>query len=210
MKKSHFPEPAPGPHKAGGLSSRSLLLWAALLLLSGCAHYQYRLVEPAQYAQPITDKTTARISYPPLDYMLRERDDRLMIAIANPGSLPATLVGPQSYVVDPRGLSHPLLSATIAPHSYIALALPPEARPYYRPYPTVSLGFGYGAWWPGPGPFFGTGFAYPVGPGYYAPGPEPYSWEWKTGQVRMRLFYQQGGPTNTFEHQFLFDRVRVK
>ncbi len=186
------------------LSRRLLPLW--LLLLAGCAQYEYVLVEPAQFTRTITKEKT-RIAQPPMEYEFTREDDHLMMAIINPTQEPARVVQSKSFIVSPDGESHPLPSSSIAPRSYTALLLPPEP-PVYRAHSGFSIGFGFG------GPYFGTGIGYSDslygGPyDYYMVGAGPNYWPWKMGPVRMRLSYEQGS-TNTFEHDLVLERRKVE
>jgi hypothetical protein len=186
-------------------SGLGLLLFA----FSGCARYEYVLVQPPQFARSITKKPT-RINYPPMEYEFAHEDDRLMMAVINPGQEPLRIDPSKSFVVSPDGESHPLPASSIAPRSYRALLLPPES-PAYRASPSFSIGFGVGHFWGGP--HFGTGFGYHDywygGPREYYQVNSPDYWPWQSGPVRMRLSFEQGN-TNTFEHDFLFERRKVE
>jgi hypothetical protein len=184
-----------------------------LLGLCGCARFEYRLAEPAQSAQTITGQET-RLEWPPADYRLKERHPMLVMTILNPSTQPLLMIGPRSYVVDPRGETHPIQGGTIAPRSYIGMVFPPQP-PEYRAMPTFGFGMGYGWGSPYGGTPYGTAFGFPYDP-FYAPGPLditpvnlPHFWDWRTGVVRLHLAYAQQG-TNTVEHDFVFERRRVK
>lgn len=179
-----------------------------VMALTGCAHYQYSLLQPGNAPQ-VAGKQPLRVDYPPLLYQMAERSDRLAIQINNSTDTQVTLLGNRSYIVTPRGETRPVAGAVIAPHSFIGIVLPP-APIVYRAYPSFAwgLGFGYPFYW---GPGYADWGIYGA-PGYY--GPTDYyvspanNWEWKEGNVRMLLHYQQ--TTNTFDHQFLFNRAEVK
>ena len=187
-------------------------LGAMALAASGCAHYQYRMVQPSNLASPIA-KQPVRVDYPPLMYQLSEQDHRLAMQINNPTEAPITLVGNRSYLVSPHGETHPLRGAIIAPHSYVGMLMPPQNRTY-RAYPSFGFGMGVGGWHSGP--LFHSGVNY-IGEPYWS-GPADYYmvnppnyWEWKTGEVRLNLSYQQTTPAaNSFDHQFLFERQKAK
>ncbi len=193
---------------------RTILLLFLSAGLCGCAHYRYSVVQPANLAATV-GKDPVSLDYSPLRYQLAERDDRLALRINNTTDSPVTLLGNRSYLVTPKGESQPLKSAIIAPHSFIGMAFPP-APSVYRAYPHFGWGFGFG----GPLYYHGShfapyaGFSYYNDPFYYGPtdyylvNPHGY-WEWKTGEMRLHLSYQ-GAPTNTFDHEFLFLRQKVK
>ena len=185
------------------------LACAGLLLVSGCKSYEYRLVEPAQYARLIV-KEPVSIHYDPMDYGLSRYHDHVAMSINNPADEPITLRSDQSYVVDPHGESHPIRGQTIAPHSHVWLLLPPVPAsfsgyayaPYYGPpgwwYP------GYGHHWHyryDPWPYYGPyAYSYTV----YT----PYDWRWKPGEARLHLAYTRGN--QGFEHDFVFLRQEKK
>ena len=178
------------------------------VFLSGCARYQYVIVEPSEIRQTITKQGSA-VSFPPLEYQLATNRRQLAIRVINESADPIRLVGERSFLVDPTGATRPLPAGTIAPNAHIGLILPPEPV-VYRSSPRFSFGFGYGHHY-GPYDHMYGGLAYDpwlYGPmEFYAVNP-PNHWEWKKGVVRMRLFYEDNG-TN-FEHNFTFDRERVK
>src|SRR4051812_47758329 len=111
-----------------------------LLVVSGCAHYEYNVVEPPELARHIPTKSLQVLPRAPLDYQLQTYDNRLVMMIGNPTDQDVTLLGDRSVVVDPAGESHPLPSQTIASHSHIKL-IPPPPRPEVYPYgPTFGFG----------------------------------------------------------------------
>jgi hypothetical protein len=180
-------------------------------LMSGCARYQYAIVEPAHLATTL-GKDGTRVSYDPLEYDFAVRDDMLSMAIANPTLQPVSIVGAKSYIVSPDGQSHPVgVSGSIAPRSFTAMVLPPEPV-VYRSEPRFSIGFGIGSGYYGGGPYVSHGFGYHFydsvyeGPRDYYPVNLPY-WTWKTGQVRLRLAYEG---TNAFTHDFVIERRKVE
>lgn len=182
-------------------------------LFSGCARYQYTLVEPGGHRQAIAG-AGAVVAQTPLEYQWAGRDSRLALRIMNPSADPVRLVGEKSYVVDPTGATHPLPGGTIAPKGHVGLTLPP-APLLYRSSPRFSFGLGFGSgfgpWHGGPYHSLGWGYDYPFfyePTDFYAVNPPNY-WEWNTGEVRMRLVYE-GKNTNSFEHNFTLDRQRVK
>ncbi len=189
---------------------KGIQVLALALLLSGCARYEYLLVEPSQFARGITkDKT--RFEDDPMEYELFERSGRLAMAVINPGAEPISVVPSKSYIVAPDGESHPLQGVSIAPNSYTAMLLPPEP-PVYWSSPSFSFGFGVGSYY---GPYFSSGYHLYHDPFYYDPPRTyypmnlPHYWRWKTGQVRLRLAYERG--TNApFTHDFVFERRKVE
>src|SRR5258707_1177104 len=100
--------------------------WYALVVavaFCGCAHYEFRLVQPPNFAQTI-GKQPVTIHYDPLDYRLAGRGDALSMRVVNPTDEPVTLLSAKTYVVDPAGETHPLRGRSIAPHSYVGMSLP--------------------------------------------------------------------------------------
>ena len=194
-----------------------LLAIASSLFCSGCKHFEYRIVEPANFAQPI-GKTNILVAYEPLEYRFVRADD-YGIRVANPTYDPVTLLSARSYVVDPACETHPLSGRTMAPHSYIGMTLPPTAKiwssEYYGPY---GLGFGSGFYDPFLfGGHLGYPYLYPYG-GYYEPffyGPPvyyqtviPYDWEWRVGQVPLKLEYER--ISKNFVHNFVLKGRHLK
>ncbi len=196
---------------------RALLVlpWAGALALCGCAQFEYRLAQPANFAQTIP-KQGVTVPYPPVEYHLARQDDYLAVQIVNPTEELVNLVPNKSYVVDPGGGSHPLRGRVIAPHSHTVLVLPPA--------PLSVYGYGYGPYYGyyGPywypyyrwGPYYPYRFGFYYGWPYYAPYSYSYQvvtpdhWEWKVGEVRLRLGYESAG--SNFEHDFVFERQQVK
>jgi hypothetical protein len=183
------------------------ILCLASFALQGCAKYEIRLVEPAEFAQTLRSEEIA-FSRPPIDYRANDLKGRMGFRMLNPGDEPIALLGDKSYVVDPRGESHPLKNVTIAPRSFVAMSVPPIERVYRG-----GSGFGLGV---GVGSFSDGGFVGgSVGHDLYD-GPSSYSdlyatvrvWPWETGEVRMHVTYQRG--QETIEHDFVFTRQKVK
>jgi hypothetical protein len=160
-------------------------------------------------------KEPVLIKVDPLQYHLVQRENRLVVQINNPTEERVVLLGDRSFVVDPRGESHPLRSRVIGPRSYTHLLLPPIPFAY----PSAHYGWGWGGWggWGGYGgwgwgaysPFWGPYY----GPVFYGPPAVTYTrvmtnydWEWKTGPVRLRLSYESGG--KNFDHDFEVQREK--
>jgi len=192
------------------------LVFTSSLLMCGCKHYEYRLVQPSSFAQPI-GKQTITVRYEPLEYGLVRSDDHVALRIANPTEDPITLLGPKSYVVDPAGETHPVPVRAIAPHSYIGMMLPPIPRVSSSDNGSGGLGFGFYD------PFFDNArynrpYIWPYN-GFYDPffyGPPayyrvktPYDWEWKAGEARLRLEYELG-PGKNFIQELVIDKRRVE
>ena len=183
-------------------------------LMTGCARYQYAIVEPSHLAQPLGEAGT-RLRYEPLEYDFAVRDDMLSMAIANPTLQPVSIVGAKSYIVSPDGQSYPVsVSGSIAPRSFTAMLLPPQPVAY-RSEPRFSIGFGIGSGGYYGGPYVSHGFGYHFydsvyeGPRDYYPLNPPNYWPWKTGQVRLRLAYEQG-TNNAFAHDFVIERRKLE
>jgi hypothetical protein len=185
----------------------------ACIVLTGCAKYQFHIVEPAAQAQLIERKHAADITIEPLHYQLQEIDKYLAIRIENPTDEPITILSERSYVVDPDNETHALRGGTIAPQSFVTFSIPP--LPYYRGAQSrFSIGFGVGTSYNVRQHHGGHHHhhhydsyfhSYYWSPAWYA---EAYSWRWKTGLVRLSLVGESSD--GHFEHNFLFDRVRVK
>lgn len=182
-----------------------------LLLVSGCAHYEYDLVSPPELAQHIGAKGDQVIHRDPLEYRLRAVEDRLVMNIDNPTNDPITLLGDRSYVVAPGGQSHPVRGQTIAPHTFMRMILPPMHPFYQETGPGFGIGIGIGSAWGYRGyrrydPFF-YDYAYPRYLSYYDPSDATYwSWEGET-DVRLHLMFQRGN--GTFAHEFSFHRKKM-
>lgn len=186
----------------------------AAALMTGCARYQYAIVEPGHLARTLDEEGT-RVNYEPLEYDFAVRDDILSMAIANPALQPVNIVADKSYIVSPEGQSYPVsVSGSIAPRSFTAMLLPPQPV-VYRSEPRFSIGFGIGSGAYYGGPYVSHGFGYHFydsiyeGPRDYYPVNLPNYWTWKTGQVRLRLAYEQG-TNNAFTHDFVIERRKVE
>jgi hypothetical protein len=179
-------------------------------LLTGCASYHYFITEPASLAQQVPEKPM-RLQRDPLGYQISETDHHLAIAVSNPTENPVAINEKKSFVVDPEGKTHPVKPGTIAPRSYVTFSMPPEHK-VVRAAPAFGFGVGFGH----------VGYPYAASAGMYDPlyGPHNYYyydedetpiWNWKQGPVRMRLsFDSQGTTTNSFEHDWTFERRKIK
>jgi hypothetical protein len=200
------------------LSLLSVLGLAAAVLSSGCAKYEYDLVQPPELARHVGDTWTVA-TIDPLEYRLRTYENHLIVQVWNHSTEPIQLLGDRSVVVDPKGQSHPLRSQAIAPNSYLKLILPPAPTEVYRSGPTFGIGVGVGVGhfhghdWHGGYPYYG-GFYDPFWydePRYIAvyDNNESAYWEWDgdAGVARMVLVFGQGD--KTFTHELAFRRKKM-
>jgi hypothetical protein len=174
-----------------------LMMWVvASACVCGCATYQYRVTQPPGVPE-VKDGQQVVVHYDPLEYRLSKDHDRLLMQIFNPTDDRVVLVGSRSYVVDPRGESHPLRDRILGGHSFTWILLPPQPMTYAYP----GYGGGWGPSWgwyaPYPGPWYGGAYFWSP-PVYYAQVYTPYDWDWKTGPVRLRLTYERD---NKFSEQ---------
>jgi hypothetical protein len=204
--------------------SRVWIVGSALMLMlsgTGCAKFQYSVVEPSNLAHTI-GKQPIHLTCEPLEYQLADLDDRLGIQITNPTDKAVTLSNTKSYLIDPHGTSRPLTGGTIGPRSHVDISLPPSPT-ILRPGPSSSFGMGLGF---GHYPYrsyhrrspfglgFGFGYDYPFYDPFYEPPARSYRvltpehWEWGMGEVRLHLNYER--PEEAFEHDFTFRRTRVQ
>ncbi|HWW00184.1 MAG TPA: hypothetical protein VNZ64_10855 [Candidatus Acidoferrum sp.] len=189
------------------MKANLLFLVAVAACVSGCHTYQYRIVQPATSPSVVADQpVTVRLD--PLEYHLRRVHDRLEVTISNPTDDRLALLGNRSYVVDPRGESHPLRGHVLGPHSFTRMFLPPPPLTY--PYPDWAAwgwGWGWGPYNPFWSPYYGSVYWGPPPVAYYQV-TTAYDWGWKTGPARLRLTYERNG--KTFEHDFEFIREPMK
>lgn len=191
--------------------SRLCLCVIAAAAMGGCARYEYDIVQPQDLAQRVG---RAPVTFPieDLEYRLQTSSNRLVMLIYNRGDEPIKLLGDESYVVDPRGESHPLTERLIAPDSFIRLILPPQRARVRTRGPTfgVGVGLGYSRYHRRRG-FHGGGY-YPYEPGpYYSTVYDPNDptfWEWNgEKRVRLMLMFERGD--ERFSDEFVFHRRRV-
>ena len=196
----------------------------ALFVLTGCARYEYDLVEPREFTRHVGGNVDQAFDLDPLTYRLRSLDNRLVIRVYNNTDENIELLGDKSTVVDPGGQSHPLRSQSIAPRSFVKLILPPPRPVVYDRGPTFGVGVGYGihsSVVPAPhdglpdrrafhthhnqwNPYFRDQ------PQYFAVYDESdaYYWDWKgTGEARLNLVYRRG--ESEIRHPFVFRRVKM-
>ena len=206
-------------------ASVAILALFVSVAATGCARYEYDLVEPRDQQRHIGRAVDVAVQFEPLTYRLRTVDNRLVMRAYNNTDEPIQLLGERSTVVGPNGQSHPLRGQSIAPRSFIKLIFPPP-RPqvYDRGGPTFGVGIGYGlhssvvpaphdglpdrrafhthhnAW----DPYFRDAPQYAT---VYDEG-DVYYWDWRgTGEVRVNLLYRQG--ERELRHSFVFRRVKM-
>ncbi len=183
-----------------------------LLLASGCAKYEYNIVEPQDLTAHIGSKTDHVVARAPLEYRLRSYDNRLVMQIFNPTDQPISLSGDRSFVVSPNGQSHPLRSQTVAPGSFIKVILPPPRPRIYQPGPSFGVGIGTTV-----GhrhhrhPHFHYHNPLDSQPRYlaaWADADETYYWDWRgQNEVTMTLVFR--GPKDEFKHAWRFRRQKM-
>jgi len=77
------------------------------LEMTGCARYEFDVVQPPELARHIADKwENAR--WGPVDYRLRVMENHLVVEVQNVTREEIRILGDRSYVVGPNGQSHPL------------------------------------------------------------------------------------------------------
>jgi hypothetical protein len=188
-----------------------------LFLLTGCAHYEYDVVQPPDLAGHVPERAWVSLRRGELDYRLRSYDNRLVMRVYNRGERAVKLLGTDSAAVDPRGESHPLQSATIPPGSFVSRIFPPPRPRVERYGPTFGIGVGasYGAAHGPHGyryrdPFYSGGFD-DFGPRYYSvydPNDRSY-FNWP-GESSVRfLFVFQPGNGDPLRHEFVIRRRKM-
>jgi hypothetical protein len=184
-----------------------------VVLLTGCARYEYQLVQPEQFAGHVGSKADYIVKLDPLEYHFQSASGRLVVQIHNPTDQNIQLRGEQSYVVDPGGQSHPLRSLSIAPNSYGKIIIPPMRPEIYDTGP--HIGFGVGT-------YIGEAHhhhdahcdAVVAQPAVDHPiyldvyDDESYYWDLSgAGDLRMRFTYQRAD--KTFSDDFVMRRVKM-
>jgi hypothetical protein len=177
-------------------------LLAILLLATGCAKYEYDLIQPVQ--QHIGQEPPVTLEQPPIRYEMVTDDSQLVVTMHNLTDTTLTLRQEKSYVIDKQGASRAVRGMAIAPKSYIRQTFPPP-RPYVRD-DGPNVGFGFGAY-DGGGMATGVGVGTSTGGGQVQNLDENYYWEWDgEGQVRFHLVFSDD--KNTYEHDLVIKRVK--
>jgi hypothetical protein len=206
---------------AGSRQFRSLSAFC-LVLLAGCAHYEYDVVEPPQLAGHVSTKAWLAERRDDLEYRMVTSDNRLVVHVYNRGERPVKLLGTDSAAVDARGESHPLRTATVPPGSYVKWIFPPPPMQVAHYGTTVGIGvgaaYGYG---PGHGPWgYGTyhyhdplhaGAFDQYGPRYYSiydPNDSTY-FDWSGESAVRFLFTFERENGERIRHEFLIRRRKV-
>ena len=164
----------------------------------GCASATYDIVEPSQSARRIAGDSDTLVEMKPVAYRFRSVEDHLVIRIYNPGDVAISVLGPDSYVVDPGGQSHAVVSQTIPPGAFVKMILPPlppEQTPT-GPYLAFQVSSG-GVAMDNPMPRLDPqGLRNQAGD----------TWTWSgDGEVKLRLKYQLGN-AEPFTHSFSIRR----
>lgn len=187
------------------------------LSLAGCTRYEYDVVQPPELAGHVGTQSWLALRRDPLEYYLRTSDNRLVMRIYNRGEAQVKLLGADSAAVDPRGESHPLVSATIPPGSYVTRIFPPPRPTMQRTGP--SVGFGVGAGYAGAShghPYHHHHYPYhyyasDLEPRYYTvydPNDRTY-FDWP-GETSMRfLFAFQREGAEPIRHEFLIRKRKM-
>jgi hypothetical protein len=194
---------------------RQFVMLGFVFFLTGCYHYEYRIVSPPDFQRRIFADRELVVHRDPMEYRFLAEQDLLVIRIFNPTQEPIQLLGQQSSVVDPHGQSHPLLGQVIPPGAYIKLILPPMPRyeVVSAPHASVGFGFGYGfhhhgyyGGWYAP-IWYDPGWDEPRYVAVYEPGQSYWRWD-GPGDVRLILTLQRG-PNQPVTHDWSFVRVKV-
>jgi hypothetical protein len=175
-------------------------LWLLPLALSalaggGCVRYELDVVQPQDLAGPVPSNKPVELPIEPLVYQLQTAEDRLVVIIHNDTDDAVKLLGDDSYVVDPKGESHPLPTRAIASRSATKLILPP-VPPTIRSQPAFGIGFGVGlssAGYRRRGHFLHNYDDFHT-PRYYTVEDDGTTyWDWGgEGPIRLRFVYEQG------------------
>lgn len=196
--------------------SKSIRFYCALLMtaaFTGCARYEFDVIQPADQRQHVGRKTDAVVKIEPLVYRLRSVEGRLVLRIRNETDAAIQLDGERSAVVDTEGQSHPLRSQTIASGSFIKLIIPPLRPRVGRPGPTFGVGVGIGT------------SRYDARRGHALPSHDPflhepmymtvyddsdaYYWDLEgEGAIRLELVYRRG--EETINHHLELARRKMK
>ncbi|HTW94578.1 MAG TPA: hypothetical protein VMD30_07285 [Tepidisphaeraceae bacterium] len=96
----------------------------ALLLVAGCACYEYDLIGPGSLARHVGSAATW-FHLDPVNYSLVSYDNRLVMTVENPNDEPVQLLGNRCRIIDPMGGSHPVPDQMIEPGKSIKMIFPP-------------------------------------------------------------------------------------
>lgn len=191
-----------------------------LVMVSGCAHYEFDLSRPQELSRHVGDSREERFGLDPLEYRMQSAEGHLVIKVFNPTADTILLLGRLSSVVDPAGESHPLADQTVAPSSFVKLILPP-LRPRLEPSgPRFGIGVGVIGFrsWPQRryAGYRGTWVDDPAydshydQPRYYSvyDANDPTYWDWEgETDIRLALVFRRG--KDEFRHEFAFHRKRI-
>ena len=190
-----------------------------LSLLPGCARYEYDVVQPADLAGHVGEKSWVALRRSnDLEYCLRAADNRLVMHIYNRGGQPVKLLGADSAAVDSRGESHPLQSAIIPPGSYAKRVFPPPPPRVQRYGPSFGFGIGYAGAARVRGRHnrhhphrFHSAAAHDFEPRYYSvydPNDRTF-FNWPGESAVRFLFAYQAEGDEVFRHEFLIRRRKM-
>lgn len=186
-----------------------MLFAPLLLLMAGCAQYEFDVAQPVDHRAHVGTKDDLIVQLDPLQYRFRSVEGRLVVRVYNPTPDAIQLLGERSYVVAPDGQSRPLKPMAIAPGSFIKIILPPVRPVSYRTGPSFGIGVGTTV-----GRRHGDGFG---GVGYEDEPVYAYTeddggivyWDWDgEGEARVTLVYQRGN-AGTFEDKWVFARKKM-
>lgn len=180
------------------------------MLLTGCAHYEYDLIQPADHRLHAGTKNSATTTIEPLRYELITVESNLVMMIHNPTETPITLTPDKSYIVDADGRSRNVRGITIAPGGYAKFIFPPP-KPYVRDDSGVHFGFGTNIETAGGFHHGGAG----SGVGYETGGPrtvqgldDNYYWDWD-GETVVTFHFVFSDESKTFTHDLTLQRVKM-
>ena len=194
-----------------------------VVLATGCARYEYDVIEPPDLAGHVGGKSWVALRRAhDLEYRLRSADNRLVMRVYNRGAQRVKLLGHDSVIVDPRGESHPMPGVTIPPGSYVQRIFPPPLPRAHRYGPSFGVGVGvtgaqhvHGGGHHSYGhhhryPFYSAGF-HDFEPRYYTvydPN-DPTNFAWPGGtSVRFIFAFGREGE-DVIRQEFLIRRVKV-
>jgi hypothetical protein len=199
-----------------------VVLLAALALMTGtgCATYEFDLVEPPNLRTHIGRRAMTTVRVEPLAYSMQAVEGRLVMFVENPTDEPVQLLGDRCWVVDANGVSHPLPRRTIAPAGRIKLIFPPPRPRYDRGGPTFGVGVGVSAHHYGRHEFMGVYDPWYDEPRYVTVYDDAsdlyYDWPGESS-IRISLFYRRGDADGagagadgqTFRHELAIQRGKV-